>query len=340
MRRRPIFRLLVFILLLILIFGIIRRFRQNQVSPGITPTPAPTEITTPTITPSLTGGLTPSVTSVPEAMLKTGNYIYSFSNTKRTYKLFVANGYKPGNVLVVALHPSGKDGAFMESSTGFSNLASSGTAVAYPDGTACNAFKTGYIWNSAAYKCNSSNDLGYIKALTDYLKDNLKPSKVIIVGHSGGAMLAYNMAANYPQTYSAAGIVAGAIGGAEPGSQNYIKISVPPAPIKILIIHSKNDGIVPYIGGPSQFAPNATFSFTSVNEAFDFWVQSDGCNSGQTSESEYISNVTLKQNNNCNGGSFVKLYSLDGGNHLWPSGGFVSGGFNASDVIWNELVKK
>ena len=106
--------------------------------------------------------------------------------------------------------------------------------------------------------------------------------------------------------------------------------------MKIMQIHGKQDGIVPYAGN-SDMKP--------IEEVMDYWVGYNGCN--LTPTQTQIADVdgdgyggTHTQYINCLNNVGVELYLLDAVGHEWPAiDDDDNYDIHSADVIWNFLSK-
>ncbi|HEC76283.1 MAG TPA: hypothetical protein ENI33_03350 [Thermoplasmatales archaeon] len=281
------------------------------------------------------------------------HYIF-YDGMIRTYSIHVPLSYDGSETpLFIVLHGGGGNSWHMEEKTGFSKKADEmGFIVLYPDGTwkfseynILNALLSLFMWKNRFLTWNSGyccgyayekniDDVGYIDMLIEKVKRdyNVNSSRIYVVGHSNGGMLAYRIASELSNKISAAGIVAGSIGGYANANSTLWMISQPSHPVSIIHIHGMHDSHVPYNGGHGENATGTRIDL-AVNDSISFWVEADECN--PLPETNFIYNETIKVDRYIGGknNSEVVLYSLIYGEHWWPGKNYRYFNFDATDAV-------
>lgn len=186
-------------------------------------------------------------------------------------------------------------------------------------------------WNSGYNSGvrNNTDDVAFFKAMVKELKEELKidGNRIFVTGHSSGAMMTHRLAAEMPETFAAAAAVEGSAGGVIDGKT--VTVAKPSQPIPMLMIHGKDDRIVPYDGGGL-----GRLVFLSVDDSVNFWCDANGIASSP--ETTTLANGTRSVWKGTNPGSEVQLIALGEGNHAWPGGRVNLGndGFDATGEIW------
>lgn len=257
----------------------------------------------------------------------------------RNYRLFVpATGAAPLPLMIV-LHGGLGNAEQAEKSTGMSLVAASqGFMVAYPNGTGTRLLPNRRTWN-AGNCCGPAqregvDDVGYISAMLEDIarRAPLDPSRVYVTGMSNGAMLAYRLACELPQSIAAIVPVAGTLA---------LDDCAATSDIALLHIHGSADSHVPYQGGIGENAL-AGVAHRSVPETLQMFASARRC-SGETIESALPDGSRLSVWN-CPGKAPLHLRLVPGGEHVWPGGEgrrnrkLFGGNFSASQVAW-DFVK-
>ena len=191
-----------------------------------------------------------------------------------------------------------------------------------------------------------ADDVAFIKALLD---DTAKfhaidRRRIYAAGMSNGAIFSHYLALNIPDRIAAIGAVAGGI------ATEAAAVFAPAAPVSVLIIHGRNDPLVPYGGGA---VAKTHGSIVATERAVRMWLDADAMRGPPQRR-----DVPARTAGDCSehwqswsggrGGSAVTLISLDGGGHTWPGGkqylpkllvGAVCPELDATRTIW-EFFKQ
>lgn len=233
----------------------------------------------------------------------------------------------------------------MEKETGLSHWADrEEVIVAYPNGMSLFGFLR--HWN-AGHCCGKAandqlDDVGFIAAVIQKTATEwpIDPTRIYVVGFSNGGMMAHRFASEKSELIAAAACVAGAIGGRPTPNQPFWKIAQPEVPVPMLIIHSRTDTHVPYLGGTSPKNQKDPREYLSVEDAIQIWKNYNHCNKEPTTKTfnhGLIQHTTWPSNNS----TPVELYTLDDWPHQWPGPYFNNlpeakeklGHFNATEAI-------
>jgi len=267
-----------------------------------------------------------------------------FEVAERTYELYIPEGYQEdiSVPLLLVLHGASGNGARSQAWLGFDALADAKNfIVAYPNGLYNN-------WDFGAGVPTPDgdrvtvDDVGYLTGLVDDLAEaySIDRTRVFVAGNSNGALMAYRLACEAPDTFRAvAGVAAGVFVMAvrECGE----------VPIPVLFIQGTDDRILPWDGTRL----NGQYVGLSAADSLAFWAGANGCDTSadaviQTeladTDPDDISTVTQLSLNDCAGGAEVQFYAVVGGGHTWPGRpfdvGFDLGAVNmdmdATEVIW------
>lgn len=158
---------------------------------------------------------------------------------------------------VVVLHGAGGSGQAMRDqvTTYYPRAQREGFVVAFPDGT---GDPRGYTWNAGGC-CGlaqrmGTDDVGYLDALADTLRERTCADFVLGTGHSNGGMMVYRQLCQ-ANSFDAALISAGTkVSGA--------RCDGPPVPV--MAVHGGADPRIPYGGGQNMKGR----AFPSVEESF------------------------------------------------------------------------
>jgi polyhydroxybutyrate depolymerase len=222
----------------------------------------------------------------------------------------------PGELLpvIVALHGLGGTAQDFEDYTGLTDSATTDRYIAiYPDGSPISDDRQ--AWNAGGC-CSSpgstpSDDVAFLSSIFDQAElYGGDPSRIYVVGFSNGGMLSYRAACDLGDRVAGIAVVSGAFNVTECASTN---------PIPVVIIHGTDDSTVPYLGGAtddeSAIGLNPVVN-ASVWDAMEYWIDRDGCSFDPTETA--WNRASVESYDNCASGSFVTVYTIDGGGHEWP----------------------
>lgn len=243
---------------------------------------------------------------------------------ERRYKLHVPPQYVAARAmpLVFMLHGGFGSGEQASRHYGWNEKADAdGFLVAYPDGTGM--VKT---WNAVhccgAAKRNDVDDVGFIAAIVDDLRTvaTIDTKRIYAAGMSNGGMLAHRLAAERGDLFAAIAPVAGSFGGQENPDTPVERPPAPRSPVAVCIIHGTADMHVLYDGGETVQGAARGRVDLSVQDAVDFWVNANGC---ETTAAEVVlaaGDVIQKIYAHQGNGADVVLYTVIDQGHAWPGG--------------------
>jgi polyhydroxybutyrate depolymerase len=243
----------------------------------------------------------------------------------RTYELYVPASYsddQPAPLLLV-LHGAGGTGARSQGWLGLDELAEeNGFIVAYPDGLANNwDFGNGLPTRTGTpYRVD---DVGFLVWLVDEIgKDyTIDRERVFAAGMSNGALMAYRLACEAPETFAAIAAVAApvyvpAVRGCED------------TPVSVLFIHGTED---PILSWERVLTRNGQVIGLSAFDTFAFWSRHNGCSQDvddihaealPDTDPDDGSTVRHLALTDCADGTEVQFYGIEGGGHTWPGHAF------------------
>lgn len=264
--------------------------------------------------------------------------------TRHSVWVHLPAGYQPGQSipLVVMLHGGHSDAVEMEERSEWSAIADrENFIVAYPNGTGL----FGYLrhWNAghccARGAARNWDDLEFLDAAIDALAGlfAVDTNQVFMAGHSNGGMMAYRFAAERPGKLAAIAVVSGAIGSRHPDLPAW-KMPVPANGLPVIIIHGRQDDIVPFDGGIPPERPSAN-DYDSVSNAVTFWT---GVNNCSPHFKQIMSHSDSVRTESWTGTSDVVLITIEGWDHRWPGGPITRNldisdplkSFDATERIW------
>lgn len=202
-----------------------------------------------------------------------------------------------------------------------------GHVVVFPNGHG--RLKSGKLatWNAGnccgAARDDQVDDVGFVRAIHADLSKRFEvdPKKVFAAGMSNGAMMAYRLACEASDLFSAITAVAGT---------DNTRSCQPARPVSVLHIHAKDDERVLFKGGAGKASEQVT-DFTSVADSVARWVRHNAC---PTPPRTVLSQpgASCVEHEACQAGSRVRLCVTDGGGHSWPGGQKARGG-RGSDAL-------
>lgn len=228
-----------------------------------------------------------------------------------------------GYPLVIGLHGAGSEGYEM---IGTASLIAKANAekfiVASPSALIYNQLSW---WNAGdGYEeiCNGTDDLGFVSALIDTMikNYNVDTTRIYIIAHSNGSMMAYRVAAELSHRIAAIATNSG---------QMVYEYCDPEFPVPIIHFHGLSDPICPYEGKGDSIivVPHA-------DSVMAIWRGVNNCSS--------IPDTILNENGivgrkwaSLAGNSDIVLYTIEGWGHKWPRIG--EPGIDATDVMWDFL---
>lgn len=183
-----------------------------------------------------------------------------------------------------------------------------GMVVVYPQGWESS-------WNAGAC-CGPSadglvDDVGYLSALIDTLVSEygVEPGRIHLAGFSNGGMMAHRFACEQPGKVASISSVGGALGTPD---------CLPTESVSVMILHSRNDTVVPVDGGRTQ-GLSGEWLCAGVESDAEQWAGFNQCRppSDELSSAGLLSRDWL----DCAGGAQVRLRISSDGGHDWPLGG-------------------
>jgi len=250
-----------------------------------------------------------------------------FGGRIRTYLVHVPPGYdaKTPVPLVVVLHGATQTAESAENMSGLSDKADDERFIAvYPTGTGL--APTWNAGNCCGYGLdNHVDDIGFFRGLLDKLEHDyaIDRKRIYFTGISNGAMMSYRVACEMSDQVAAIAPVEGALN---------VECH-PAAPVSVLIFHGTADHLVPFNGGSTPFQIGGKRNDNSVAYAVEFWVKRDGCSASPRREE--TTDARIDRYSDCQAGSAVALYAIQGGHHMWPGIGISGNSVPATDLIWS-----
>jgi polyhydroxybutyrate depolymerase len=215
---------------------------------------------------------------------------------------------------------------------GFEPLAeASGTVIAYPDALdgSWNDGRTGVDHPS---NINQVDDLGFLRALIDDLTAHagVDADRVWVVGYSNGGMMASRAACELADHLSAVALING------PGAAGLSQRCHPARPLRVLLIHSVGDPVVPYAGGAiSAHNGHPRGASAPVMDVFTLWATVNHCTARAEASASDASApeapITRIRAVGCLAGTAVTHHRLEAATHAWPN----SPAFSATPTAWN-----
>lgn len=261
----------------------------------------------------------------------------------RAYRVHVPEKYRAASPapLLVAFHGGGGDMNHQARDESYGLISKSEAevfVVVFPNGFSKLASGKFATWNvgtcCAAARDQNVDDVGFVRRIIGNITGllNIDRSRIYATGMSNGGMMAYRLACEMADTFSAIAAVA--------GTDNTTRCT-PRAPIAILHIHASNDDRVLYDGGAgSRFSdPAKVAEFTSVPATLSKWVGLNGCNAKALRVLD-TPGARCDSYSQCRGNVEVRLCVTETGGHSWPGGNKARGSepasqaLSANDVMW------
>jgi len=180
-------------------------------------------------------------------------------------------------------------------------------------------------WNAGdGYEeiCQGTDDLGFISALIDTMikNYNVDTTRIYLLAHSNGSMMAYRVAAELSHKIAAIATNSG---------QMVYEYCDPEFPVPIIHFHGLEDPICPYEG-----KGDSIIVIPHADSVMAIWRGINGCSS--------IPDTLLNENGilgrkwaSSSGKSDIIVYTIENWGHSWPR--TVDPGIDATDVMWDFL---
>lgn len=230
----------------------------------------------------------------------------------RSYLLYVPESYDPSRPapLVISLHGFLQWPAHQSGLTGWKELADEyGFILVDPSGT-------GFLkhWRTGLSGAGPSPDVTFISDLIEALESeyNIDPGRIYVNGLSNGGGMTALLACELADRVAAMGSVAGAY--SFPWSACESERRVP-----AMIFHGTGDPIVPY-GGEGR--AGARHNLPDVPAWVEGLAEHNGCDL-TPAEIPAQGEVSGVRYEGCAGDAEVIFYTIAGGGHSWPGGGWL-----------------
>ena len=246
----------------------------------------------------------------------------------REYVLKIPSSYSADipSALIINLHGFGDCSTDYAQTIGsyynFSELAElNNLIVAYPQG-AYRPEKEDTYWEPGDTGIEDiyKNDVYFIEKLIEDIGSdfNVNAEMIYACGYSNGGMMAYSLACNRSNLFSAIGIMSGTMLQEECDLER---------PVPIIKFHGIDDGVLPYHG---------SIWYQSVEEVINFWLEQNEIPSGNLASSQLnggkVQLDEYKGENSC-----LSLYTVyeefdKPGDHVWFSDEID--GLTPSNIMW------
>ncbi len=258
----------------------------------------------------------------------------------RDYIMHFPPNYDPAKPmpLVVVLHGVAQDAEKIKNLSKMSEKADKeGFIVAYPNGTNwLGKVRSWDVDNGVQLPGTDSNDIGFMKDMISTIKKNVNidDSRVYAAGFSNGGMLAYKMASEMSDTFSAVAVVSSGSSGKE---------TKPSEAVSIMSIHGTSDSVIPLNGRASgeSLVKLGVPRFESFQDSFRNWSSRLDISGKPVIERDGDSVVTARSKNHQTGAEVVAVTVRNGG-HEWPGSdrakmtypGSPEANYPTTDKIW------
>ena len=254
------------------------------------------------------------------------------SGERREYNLYVPLSYQRSTPtpLVISLHGAGMWGAGQEVTSRWDRVAdANGFIVVYPTGVTGNGPR---IWREEEGE-GLTKDVRFIADLIDSLSAayNIDRRRVYANGLSNGGGMSFALSCLLTDRIAAVGMV----GAAQLLPFTWCKSR---RAMPMIDFHGTADPEVPYHGGTTWVAP---MRFPDVSTWTAQWATRNQCAPTPT-DSLVSVDVTRRTYGRCASNAAVVLYTVHGGGHTWPGGGYLpewfvgrtSQSIDASNLMW------
>ncbi len=229
--------------------------------------------------------------------------------------------------LLILLHGYHIDSTQQDAYMGYAKLVEARRFLyAYPDGTRHNGDPTGWMFWNGNGCCQAwgtpVDDVGYIDAIIEVVLATHSVSRVFLVGHSNGGILAHRYACERTRSRApVTGIVS--LGG--PLWVGAARCGTGGGLVSVLQIQGSEDPTLPYSGGSLRFPGGSTLGIVpSAEETVVTYAARNGC-SGTITEGPMPLDVdtaipgaetTPRPVTGCPTGGAVELWKMAGSGHI------------------------
>ncbi|GGG03399.1 extracellular catalytic domain type 1 short-chain-length polyhydroxyalkanoate depolymerase [Pontibacter amylolyticus] len=259
---------------------------------------------------------------------------FEFEGTKRKYLLYLPASYaaNPAQAFPVVFHFHGGGMTVAEQMlyTRMNDAADKHNfIVVYPSGIKQD-WNVGFDMSHQ----HGTNDVGFVKALLDSLKQSYRidDKAIFATGLSRGGFFCHRLAAEMPNDFAAIA----SIGGPLPDSVKFYHRT--DKRISVLQVHGTADEVVKYDGKANGYA--------SAPATYTYWLTHNGL-AGQK-ESKKVLNVNKKDSTSVmvqevsDKGITVSLVTVENGGHTWPGSAPFNIGYplgnTTADIDINEMM--
>lgn len=198
---------------------------------------------------------------------------FRHDNLDRKYIISEPKNVTNKTSIIVGLHGFGDFSRRFAYYSALHNVVNEHDIVIYPQASEPTSALQRRGWN-AGFCCGSGwlnkvDDVGFVTALVDHVREefDVSSAQVFVSGFSNGAFMSQRLAAERPESFKAFASVAGTIGTTKTRLE-------PNNPVPILLMHGKQDRIVPFEGGAGGSDPD--FIWLSHVDTFDAWQDVNG----------------------------------------------------------------
>jgi polyhydroxybutyrate depolymerase len=241
-----------------------------------------------------------------------GDYLDSMmvSNLERWFVVHLPPQYEPGEPMPIVLNLHGRSSnAIQQRDASRMNQKADEECFIFVYYQALGQPTT---WFGVLFGEVGQPDMAFFIDLISYLEGQISvdPARIYATGISNGATMVNRLGCEMSDVFAAVAPVAGAHSG--------LHLCEIVQPVSMLAVHGTDDQIISFEGsGPDM---------PSVQTWVEAWAERNGCLGNPRSEQPY-EDVLLESWDNCDDGTAVGLYAVEGGGHTWlgfeygPSGG-------------------
>jgi polyhydroxybutyrate depolymerase len=274
-----------------------------------------------------------AIPPAPEAPETSGHVVLGetqWEGRPRTWITYVPEGLRQPAPLVLAFPGSSQTGALLRTVTnfGFEALADrDGFLLVYVEAWVAGG-SSGPEWNECRKNTQQPahlenvDDVGFILSVLDRTsrKYEVDPDRVYAMGVSDGGQMAYRMATEHPDRFSA--IAAVVAQQAAPENSNCLE---PQGPVSVLVMNGTADPVIPYEGGEAALLWFSAGQVQSIEGTLAHWKAVNGIRGEGTREEladldPEDSSTVVRERWRGEDGREVVLYSIVGGGHTFPGG--------------------
>ena len=271
----------------------------------------------------------------PPRTLSSGAYTLEHGGLQRRFRLYRPASLADDAPLVVVLHGYGDSATAIEGYAGLNAVADrEGFAVVYPQGTT-DEWGQPYWEVGYAFTSGEVDDVGFVRAITDWVSADLGLVGAFATGMSNGGDMSYRLACEADDLFVAVAPVAGCL-------MDVLRATCAPShEPSVLEIHGTEDSITRWEGDMDN--SDGWGPYLGTEETVGHFVSLYGLEPAAPESLPDVADdgrsVIAHRWSGAASGAEVWLYEVVGGGHEWP-GSAAPRDIVAAEEIWSFFQRR